>query len=587
MSEFFLRLKERKLVQWALAYIAAAFALLQGIDIVANRFDWPQQAIRFVILAMIVGFLVTLVLAWYHGERGAQRVTGTELLILAVLLAIGGGFLWRFADGAHESVVSAAASPPAQASLVDTPLASAVSERSIAILPFENLSSEPENAYFTDGIHDEILTRLAKVADLKVISRTSTQRFKSSPDNLPEIARQLGVVHVLAGSVRRAGERVRVNVQLINAATDAHLWAETYDRELTDIFAVESEIAKTVADTLRAKLTRREAEAIKARPTENKVAHDLYLRGRYFWFKRTAEDLEKAAASFQRAIEVDQNYALAYVGVADALVLMPAYGGRKPQAAYPEAKAAAQKAIALDPTLAEAHASFGKALWNYDFDFAQSLREFETALELNPNYATAHHWYGNSPLASLGRFEQAIDAVRRAVELDPLSVIFNADLGGTLMLARRYDEALEQLRRTLELDPAFGYTHYHLGLVFELTGDLESAIAAYEKARQLGNDPMPTAYLAHAYARSGRRDEALRLERELTDLATRRYVPTFAFALIALGLDDNAKALELLEQAFEARESRFVAYLNVDPFFDRVRTDARFVRLVGRVLAKK
>jgi TolB-like protein/Tfp pilus assembly protein PilF len=586
--KIFAELRRRNVFRAGAFYAASAWLLVQIATQVLPFFHIAEWVVRWIIVASVVGFPFAMLFAWFYEwtPQGFQREselppndaltrrTGRKLdrwiiaiLSLAVILLLTDKLVLQ----KHET---GAINPAAKA-------------KSIAVLPFENLSNDPENAYFAEGIQDEILTRLAKVADLKVISRTSTQRFKSSPEDLAAIAKQLGVVHVLEGTMQRANEKVRVNVQLINAANDAHVWAETYDRELTDIFAVESEIAKSVADALRAKLTAREAEAITARPTENKAAYDLYLRGRFFWFKRTADDLEKAASCFQQAIEIDPKFSLAYVGLADALVLMPAYGAKSPQAAYPPAKAAAQKAIALDPNLAEAHASFGKVLWNQDFDFAQSIREFETALKQNANYATAHHWYGNSSLACLGRFDQAVKEVRRAVELDPLSLIFNADLGGTLVLARRYDEAIDQLRRTLELDPSFGYTHYNLGQALEMRGELAGAIAAYEKARQLGNDPMPSAYLAHAYARSGRRADALRLQQELTEAAKKRYVPTFAFAVIALGLDDRARTLDLLEQAFEARESRFIAYLNVDPFFDRLRDDPRFVRLVERVLAKK
>src|SRR5437773_10123497 len=246
MNEFLQRLKQRKLVQWAIAYVAAAFALLQGIDIVAQQFGWPEGVRRGITLGLVVGFFVTLVLAWYHGERGAQRVTGTELLIIGLVLILGGGFLWRFA---------AARSADSKTATVPNESRSAINEKSIAVLPFDNLSRDPDNAYFCEGVQDEILTRLAKVSDLKVVSRTSTQHFKSSPDNLPQIAKQLGVMHVLEGSVQKSNNQVRVNVQLINALTDAHLWADTYDRKLTDIFAVESEIAKTIAETLQAKLT--------------------------------------------------------------------------------------------------------------------------------------------------------------------------------------------------------------------------------------------------------------------------------------------------------------------------------------------
>jgi TolB-like protein/Tfp pilus assembly protein PilF len=318
--------------------------------------------------------------------------------------------------------------------------------KSIAVLPFENLSRDPDNAYFTEGIQDEILARLAKIADLKVISRTSTQRYKSSPDDLPQIAKRLGVSSILEGSVQKTGDRVRVTVQLINAASDAHLWAEMYDRNLTDVFAAESDIAKMIADTLRAKLSGSEQQAIAVRPTQNAEAHQLYLRGRYFWNKRTGADLKKAIDYFNRAIGKDPNYALAFAGLADAYVLLSAYAEASPKESLPQAKAAALKALELDSTLGEAHATLANALVAYDLNFAEANREFERAIELNPNYATAHQWYAETGLVPLGQFEKAVAEVKRALELDPLSLVINADVGTTLTNARRYDQAIEQLR---------------------------------------------------------------------------------------------------------------------------------------------
>src|SRR5213592_3016205 len=319
------------------------------------------------------------------------------------------------------------------------PTGSAIPEKSIAVLPFDNLSRDPDNAYFAEGVQDEILTRLAKVSDLKVVSRTSTQHFKSSPDNLPQIAKQLGVMHVLEGNVQKSNDQVRVNVQLINALTDAHLWAETFDRKLTDIFAVESEIAKTIADTLQAKLSGSEQHAMAARPTQNTEAHQLYLKGRFFWNKRTGNDLKKSIDYFQQAIAADPNYALAYAGVADGYVWLPAYTAGTPRDSYPKAKAAAKTALELDDTLAEARTSLAIAIWLYDFDSSQANREFQRAIELNPNYAIAHQQYGNVTLSALGRFDDAIAEGKRAVELDPLSLVINTDLAVDYLYARRYD----------------------------------------------------------------------------------------------------------------------------------------------------
>ena len=284
MNEFLQRLRQRKLVQWAIAYVAAAFALLQGIDIVAQQFGWPEGLRRGITIALVVGFFVALLLAWYHGERGAQKVTGPELLYLALILAVGGGLLWRFvgaaaADRDVRNRVGAVTATPAIAA-ASSPTAVAIPAKSVAVLPFENLSTEKDNAYFADGIQDEILTGLAKIGDLKVISRTSTQGYGSRPQNLAEIGRQLGVAHVLEGSVQKAGSRVRVNVQLIDAASDDHLWAETYDRTLEDVFAVETEVAQKIASSLQAQLTRDERAALTKKPTDNPAAYDAFLKAR-------------------------------------------------------------------------------------------------------------------------------------------------------------------------------------------------------------------------------------------------------------------------------------------------------------------
>jgi TolB-like protein/Flp pilus assembly protein TadD len=592
---FFAELKRRNVYKVAVAYAIVGWLLIQIATQVFPFLEIPIWVVRLVIALVAIGFPIALVIAWafeltpegikrtedvdpfdsHSGqvlEAAAQRPRHRAwifVVIIAGAMSVALFFLGRY-------------SATNKAEQTDR-----VAGKSIAVLPFANLSRDPDNEYFADGIQDEIITRLSQVAELKVISGTSTRRYKGTGQNLSQIARELGVAHILEGSVQKSGDQVHVNVQLINALTDAHLWADIYDRKLTDIFAVESEIAKTIAETLRVKLTGAQAKAITARPTENDAAHELYLKGRYFWFKRTAEDLKKAAAYFQQAIDADPNYALAYVGLADAFVLVPAYGGASPQDCYPRTKAAARRAIELDDNLAEAHASYGKVLWNHDFDFAQSLLEFERALKLNPNYATAHHWYGNSPLASLGRFDQAIAEMKRAVELDPLSLIYNADFGATLVLARRYDEAIERLQRTLELDPNFYYAHYNLGLALELKGDLNAAIAEYKKARELNDDPVPAAYLGHAYAVAGRKDDALQILSELAEQAKHRYVPNPAFALVELGLGNKEKALDWLEKGYEAHEARFIAYIKVDPFLDPLRGDPRFEALVQKVFARK
>ena len=534
-----------------------------------------------IVVLIVIGFPIALVLAWAFEltPEGLKRTEAADaakqhsrnrvwiyVVIIAGALSVGLFFLGRYT----------------------APNVANLPAKSIAVLPFENLSSDPDNAYFTEGIQDEILARLAKIADLKVISRASTQRYKSSPDDLPEIAKRLGVSNILEGSVQKTADRVRVTVQLINAASDAHLWGETYDRNLTDVFAAESDIARAIADTLRAKLTGSEQNALAARPTENTEAHQLYLRGRYFWNKRTGADFKKAIGYFNQAIEKDPNYALAYAGLADAYVLLSAYAEASPKDSLPQAKAAAAKALELDSTLGEAHASLAQALLAYDLNFAEATREFRRAIELNPNYATAHHWYGESVLGPLGQFEEAIAEARRALELDPLSVIINADFGSALTNARRYDQAIEQLRKTVEMDPGFYYAHWTLGNALELKGFKEEAIAEYKKAIALNDDPLPRALLGHLYAKIGRKDEALAILKQLRELresSKERYVSPYNLALIHIGLGQKNEAIQLLEETYEERDGYNIVFIKVEVLLDPLRGDPRFEALVQKVFA--
>jgi adenylate cyclase len=462
----------------------------------------------------------------------------------------------------------------------------AAPEKSIAVLPFENLSEEKANAYFADGIQDEILTRLSKIADLKVISRTSTQHYKSAPENLPEIGRLLGVAHILEGSVQKSGDAVRVNVQLIKAANDSHLWADTFDRKLTDIFSVESEIAKSIAETLQAKLTASEQRAIAIRPTENPEAYRLYLIGRFFWNKRTTADLKKAIDYFNQAIEKDPNYALAYAGLADAWLVLPLFGGGAPKDCTPKAETAARQAIHLDETLAEPHASLGLLLAIYYFDFSSSIRELERAIQLNPNYAMAHHWLGNVPLTFTGQFDRAIGELKRALELDPLSMIINANFGQTYCYSRRYEEAVAQLRKTVEMDPGFYYAHYQLGEALEFKGNRDAAIAEYQKARELNDDPLVQSLLAQALAKSGNPAQARKVLEQLKEESRHRYVTAYGIGLVHVGLGEKEEALRWFEKSYEDRAGTEIGYIKVDPFLDSLRTDPRFEKLVASLAPK-
>ena len=458
-----------------------------------------------------------------------------------------------------------------------------IPEKSIAVLPFENLSGDPNNAYFAEGMQDEILGRLSKIADLKVISRTSTQKYKSAPDNLREIAKQLGVANILEGSVQKTGDEVRVNVQLINALNDAHLWADTFDRKLTDIFAVESDIAKTIADTLQARLTGTEKEMIAAKPTSDTAAYELYLKGRSLWRQRTGDNIPKAIGFYEQAIARDPNFSLAYAGLAEAHASLPFYTAVAPREAYATAKTAALKALQLNDKLAEAHTTLALLLCYTDFDMAGAVSEFQRAIALNPNDATAHQWFAEPALTALGRFDEAIAEEKRAIELEPLSPNNNTDLGFILIMARRYDDAIAQLRKAVEIDPTFYFAHVVLGWALQAKGELADAMAEYVKAQQLGDDLESPPHLATAKAQSGDKSAAVQMLAELDELGHHRYVRAYYRALLCLSLGKRDETIRWLEQSVtDAGPDN--PYLRVHPVLDPLRGDPRFEALAEKVV---
>jgi len=579
--KFFAELKRRNVYKVAIAYAVVAWLLMQVATQVFPFLEIPNWAIRLVIMLIVIGFPLAIVIAWAFEltPEGLKRTEFADelptkaprnrawiyVVIIAGAISVGLFFLGRYTS----SKQGEGAELPA---------------KSIAVLPFDNLSRDPDNAYFTEGIQEEILTRLAKIADLKVISRASTQRFKSAPDNLPVIAKQLGVTNILEGSVQKSADQVRVNVQLINALTDANLWADIYDRKLTDIFAVESDIAKTIADTLQVKLTGSEKNAIAKAPTANNDAYELYLKGRFFWNKRTAVDLRKSIEYFNQVIEKDPKYSLAYAALAQSWVLLPAYNGGSPNECFPQAEAAARKALALDDNSADAHAALGVVKSIYDFDFAGSIPEYDRAIQLNPNDATAHHWLANDSLSALGQSENEIAEMKRALELDPLSLIINSNLGAAYIHARRFDEAIAQLRKTVELDGGFYFARYNLGLALELKGSISEAVAEYQRAIALNDDPLPLALLGQLYARIGRSDEARQILEQLRERRRQRYVQAYCLAVVNLGLGDHNEAINWLEEGYRERDGFGMGTIRIDPLLDSLRGDPRFEALAEKVV---
>ena len=584
LGNFFSELKRRNVYKVAVAYAVIAWLLLQAASILLPTFEAPAWAMKVLVVILAAGFVCALFIAWAfemtpQGMKRTEEVRPDEVIpqwsrrkfvALIAVVAIGATTLLIYQRLRPTSVMPH----------------STISQKSIAVLPFENLSEDKANAYFAEGIQEEILTRLARIRDLKVISRTSTQRYKSAPADLRVIAQELGVANILEGSVQKSNDQVRITVQLINALNDSHLWAETYDRKLIDVFQVETDLAQKIASSLEAKLTGSEQRAISARATENPEAHQLYLKGRFYWNKRTGNDLKTAVDYFEKAVAADPGFAGAYAGLAQAYILLPVFGAGRPQDFLPKATVVARRAIELDETSAEGHATLGMLLL-FDFKCPASEQEFRRAIELNPNYATAHHWFGNSLLVTLGRFDEAIKEGERAVELDPLSLIINADLGSTLIVARRYDEAIAQLRRTLLLDGNFAYAHWNLGEALYLKGDMAAAIAEYEKAAALDDDPQIKAFLARAYAETGRKEAALEILAKLEEAGRHQYVRSYLYAVIHIGLGDKAKAIEYLEKARESSESADTTWIRFDPIFDPLRDEPRFQELVAKLACEK
>jgi TolB-like protein/DNA-binding winged helix-turn-helix (wHTH) protein/Tfp pilus assembly protein PilF len=455
---------------------------------------------------------------------------------------------------------------------------------SIAVLPLENISGDPAQEYFADGMTDALIGDLAKLGQLRVISRTSSMHYKGTKQSLPQIAAELKVDAVVEGTVQRSGDRVRVRAQLIHAATDKHLWVETYERDVRDVLDLQSEIAQAIAREVQIKTTPAEQARLIPRRPVNPKAFDDYLQGRYlYWNRRTEENLRKAIEHYQNAIREDPNYAQAYAGLADCHNALGSvqFGAWPPLEARRRAEEATAKALEIDPALAEAHTAMGYIKhFNWDWDAAE--REFKLAIELNPNYAHAHSFYAGY-LMSRGRAEESLAASNRARELDPFSLSISVHRGFLLGNARRYDEASEQLRRVIAMDPNHYQAYWFLGHIYAFNGQLDEAIATSEKAVSLsGRAPSALGMLGLVYGLAKRRGEATKVLNELLELNESRYVTPAALAYVYVGLGDKDQAFVWLEKAYQER-SNYIAWLKVNPIVDSLRSDPRFNDLLRRV----
>lgn len=452
---------------------------------------------------------------------------------------------------------------------------------SLAVLPLDNLSGDPKQEYWADGMTDELITHLAKIRDLRVISRTSAMRFKNTTLPLGEIARQLGVGALIRGSVVVSDRKVRIRAQLINPFTDDHLWVDSYDRELGDVMTLQRQIAYAIACQIRSRLTPEEEAGFAGVRSVNAEAYEAYLKGRFFWNKRTKADLERSFAYFRQAIAADAAYAAPYAGLADCYILMNVFGLSSPHVVCPKAREAAEKALELDEGLPEAHNSLAAVRHLYYWDWPGSEQEFRRALELDRNCAVAHHWYAVL-LSLLQRHEEAIAQVLAARDLDPLSLVVNAFVGFIYMKAGRHDRAIEACRQAIELDPNNPFGHWLLARGLDAGGKLDEALGqSHEAAKQSGNSLPYVSHLGYAYARVGDRLAACNVLEQLTERSMTEYVSPFDFALIYSALDEKELAIEWLKKAFQERNSRLVAEFR-GPVFGGLQFDTTFQDLTRR-----
>ncbi len=500
-----------------------------------------------------------------RARRGRYVAVGIAAAV-AVAIAIGGGmYLLRSGSGGNGAGNS------------DEPI------NTLAVLALENTSGDPDNEYLGDGIAESLISSLSQVPELKVTSRDSAARFKGKEVEANVIGQQLGVRAVFKGQVRQVGDSLMVSVELIDANDNHQIWGQQYLRKATDIFALQQEIARDISDKLKLKLSGENQQKLAKRGTQNPEAYEAYLKGRFWWNKRNEDGFKKAAEYFQQAIEKDPNYALAYAGLADAYFIPESFGLVSPADAFPKAKATAMKALELDDTLAEAHASLGLIKMIYDRDYSGAEKEFQRAIELDPTYATAHHWYSLLLIDALGRNDDGLTQIKRAVALDPLSLIINRNLGQDLAFVRQYDAAIDQLRKTIEMDPSFVPAHWALADTYAAKKMYPEAIAEAERAVSLFEGPFELSILGYSYGIAGRKQDAQKILDRLREMARQRYVPAYSYAIVYLALRDKDQAFQWLDKAVEERSSLVVYFLKAEPMFDPLRNDPRYHDLLRRM----
>jgi TolB-like protein/Flp pilus assembly protein TadD len=576
LSQFWQELKRRKVVRVITVYAAAAFVLLELVDIVSPSLRLPEWTMNLIIVLLIVGFIITVIVSWIfdiHPEGGIVKTEPAHKLSKEDKLVSSRG--WKIASYISFVVIVGLIVLniiPRSGKSKEI----SILEKSIAVLPFDNMSVDEEYSHMGDAITDEIILELQKIKEFdRVLSRSSTMQYKDNRPTIPEIAEKLGVNYIIEGSIQRHKEDISIRVQVIRAKNEDHVWADEYDGRWEDIFSIQDEIAFKVANELKTVLSPEEIEQIEKKPTENPEAYNLYLKGRYFWNYRTEETLLKAIEFFIQAVKQDSNYALAYVGLADSYAMLPWYALPSNPAYSLKAEQAALKALEIDNSLAEAHASMGHINYNA-WKFETAEKEYLKAIELDSEYATAHHWYAML-LNCKGRYDQAINEILKARNLDPLSLVINRNVGVIYISARQYDNAIEALNKVIEIDPEFPHLQHNLARAYLYKGMYENALSAIQK-----NEDKFKVWRGIIYAQMGHLDKANQILDELILDSKSIYISPFDLALLHFSLGSEEQGFSSLEKAYEIHDLRLEG-IRCYPELDEFSSNPRFNDLLKKM----
>ncbi|TFH27214.1 MAG: hypothetical protein E4H10_04615 [Bacteroidia bacterium] len=584
LSLFWQEVKRRNVVRRNTVYAATAFVILELVDIITDPFGLPAWTLKLVVVLLSVGFIVSLIVSWNYDispegvlekTKPAHKAKNEALPITSAGWKIATVVSFLIIIGLI--VLNILPSNSQSQNLEEL-------EISIAVLPFVNMSDDEKNVHLGGAFTDEIIMELQKIKAFdRVLSSTSTMQYSENRPTIPEIAEKLNVSYIIEGSIQRHEEEVRIRVQVIRAKQEDHIWADEYNARWDDIFSIQDEIAFKVANELKTVLSSEEIEQIDKQPTDNSEAYDMYLKGRYFWNKRTEKDTKDAIEYFSDAISKDKNYALAYAGLADAYVILAIYEWYLPQQeSYMKAKKIASEALKIDPTLAEAYTSLALVKLHHEWDWDGASNDFKRAIQLYPDYETAHHWY-SLYLTAVGRHDESIREAKQAQELNPYSPIIVRNVGRRLYFAHKYEQAFEESLNALNLAPDFFPTHWTLGLLYLQKGMFPEAISSLQNAvRYSGDNLYVKSLLGYVYGATGNQGKAQEILNGLLEAAKQAYVPAIAFVNVYIGLGDNDKAILWLEKAYEERSAKLID-LNVNPIFDPLRSDPRFKELVSRM----